>query len=43
MLSEKNYDLSKLFSIGTHGLHVMSGWKIEKKQKLIAKDEFSQI
>ena len=41
MLSEKNYDLSELFSIGTHGLHVVSGWKIEKKQKLIAKkDEF---
>ena len=37
----KNYDLSELFLIGTHGLHV-SGWKIEKKQELIAeKDEFS--
>ena len=35
-------DLSELFSIGTHGLHVVSGWKIEKKRKLIAKeDEFS--
>ena len=22
----KNYDFSELFSIGTHGLHVVSGW-----------------
>jgi len=38
----KSNDLSELFSIGTHGLRVVNGWKIEKKQKLIAKkDEFS--
>ena len=30
----KKYDLSELFSIGTHGLHVVNGWKIEKKRKL---------
>ena len=40
--AERKNDLSELFSIGTHELHVVSGWKIEKKRKLIAKkDEFS--
>ena len=40
--AERKNDLSELFSIGTHGLHVVNGWKIEKKRKLIAKkDEFS--
>ena len=41
---QKNNDLSyyELFSIGTHGLHVVNRWKIEKKRKLaVKKIEFS--